>query len=106
MRFIELFTVSDKKIYIKHKEIIEIYEKQLCVSFNESEKRSLPKNKSKLFILNVNFEIQEYNEYAYYPSEIRQCTNQQNINRIRNQTIDEPKNEIIEEDIDFSVFGS
>ena len=63
MRFIELFTVSDKKIYIKHKEIIEIYEKQLCVSFNESEKRSLPKNKSKLFILNVNFEIQEYNEF-------------------------------------------
>ena len=61
--FIELFTVSDKKLYIKNKEILEIYEKQLCVSFNESEKRSLPKNKSKLFILNVNFEIQEYNEF-------------------------------------------
>ncbi|KAK8876424.1 hypothetical protein M9Y10_006631 [Tritrichomonas musculus] len=61
--FIELFTVSDKKLYIKNKEILEIYEKQLCVSFNESVKRSLPKNKSKQFILNVNFEIQEYNEF-------------------------------------------
>ena len=55
--FIELFTISDKKIYIKNKEILEIYEKQLCVSFNESEKRSLPKSKSKQFILNVNFEM-------------------------------------------------
>ena len=99
--FIELFTVQDKKIYINHKQILEIYEKQLCISFSESEKRSLPKNKSKLMILNVIFEAQEYKEFIYYPSEIRQCTNQQNINNIRNQIIDEPKDEIIEDEIDF-----
>ena len=102
--FIELFVFEDKKIYINHKQILEIYDKQLCISFSESDKRSLPKNKSKMFILNVDFEAQEYKEIVYYPSEIHQCLNQQNINRIRNQIIDEPKDEFIETEIDPDAF--
>ena len=102
--FIELFVFEDKNIYINHKQILEIYEKQLCISFSESDKRSLPKNKSKMFILNVDFEAQEYKEIVYYPSEIHQCLNQQNINRIRNQIIDEPKDEFIETEIDSDAF--
>ena len=99
---IELFTFSDKKIYINHQQILDIYEGQLCISFSESDKRSLPKNRSNLFMLNVDFEAQEYKEYIYYPSEICQCTNQQNINNIRNQIIDEPTEpEFVETEIDF-----
>ena len=55
---IELFTFSDKKIYINHQQILDIYEGQLCISFSKSYKRSLPKNKSKMFMLNVVFEAQ------------------------------------------------
>ena len=57
-----------------------------------------------MFILNVDFEAQEYKEIVYYPSEIHQCLNQQNINRIRNQIIDEPKDEFIETEIDPDAF--
>ena len=57
-----------KNIYIKHQQILDMFDGQLVLTFTESKKRDMP-NKKDLFYISIQFEQEEYNNIKYYPSE-------------------------------------
>ena len=57
-----------KNIYIKHQQILDMFDGQLVLTFTESKKRDMP-NKKDLFYISIHFEQEEYNNIKYYPSE-------------------------------------
>lgn len=56
-----------KNIYIKHQQILDMFDGQLVLNFTESKKRSMPNNKD-LYFISMAFEQEEYNNIKYYPS--------------------------------------
>ena len=56
-----------KKIYIKHQQILDMFDGQLVLTFTESKKRDMP-NKKDLYFISMAFDQEEYNSIYYYPS--------------------------------------
>ncbi|KAK8836399.1 hypothetical protein M9Y10_039742 [Tritrichomonas musculus] len=99
--FIELKCKDDKKKYITYKEIIEQFNGELIISFNESDKRKITKPKGMMFRLFIDFMQKEFNGINYYPSQIISVMNKKNINKIKSQV---HKQNYIEEDLPDDVF--
>ena len=95
-----LTTLNDE--YLKHQKILDLFEAQPVLSFNEGKKHWFEKDKSKLMYLTVDFKLKEYNGIKYYPSEMFQCLVQKNIDLIRKNKVSIPFSKlepIIEEEI-------
>ena len=80
-----------KKIYIKHQQILDMFDGQLVLTFTESKKRDMP-NKKDLFYISIHFEQEEFNNIIYYPSET--FTLLPSSNRYK-QIIDAVRNQIV-----------
>ena len=80
-----------KNIYIKHQQILDMFDGQLVLTFTESKKRDMP-NKKDLFYISIHFEQEEYNNIKYYPSETFTLLPSSNRNK---QIIDAVRNQIV-----------
>lgn len=95
--FIELEQKHNNKVFIQHKEILEMFDGlQLVVSFSENNKRKIDENKKdSMFKLNIYFQHKEFNGNAYYSSVLREVNNAKNVEKIRNQiTVYEEDNDL------------
>lgn len=100
--FIELINKQNKSTFITHKEILDTYDGQLIVSYNESSKRRIdPKNKDSLFKMTIYFDKKQFNGNFYYNSIIREVSNMKNVEKIRNQFI---KFDYVENDLPDDAF--
>ena len=87
--FIELIDKKNNSTYISHKEILDIYDGQLVVSYNENNKRKIdPIKKNSLFKMTIYFEKKQFNGNTYYNSIIREVNNTKNRDKIRDQVTD------------------
>ena len=89
---------SIKKIYIKHQQILDMFDGQLVLTFTESKKRDTP-NKKDLFYISIHFEQEEYNNIKYYPSETFTLLPSSNyykkiIDAVRNQIVRKAPEEV------------
>ena len=87
-----------KKIYIKHQQILDMFDGQLVLTFTESKKRDMP-NKKDLFYISIQFEQEEYNNIKYYPSETFTLLPSSNyykkiIDAVRNQIVRKAPEEV------------
>ena len=71
-----------KDIYIKHEDIIKMFDGQLVLTFTENRSRHLPRDTQHLYYLTI-----EYNGFTYYKTEMFQSTNPKNVELIRKQII-------------------
>lgn len=95
--FIELEQKHNNKVFIQHKEILEMFDGlQLVISFSENNKRKIDENKKdSMFKLNIYFQHKEFNGNAYYSSVLREVNNAKNVEKIRNQiTVYEEDNDL------------
>ena len=76
-----------KDIYIKHEDIIKMFDGQLVLTFTENRSRHLPRDKQNLYYLTIDFNQKEYNGFTYYKTEMFQSTNPKNVELIRKQII-------------------
>ena len=76
-----------KDVYIKHEDIIKMFDGQLILTFTENRSRHLPRDKQNLYYLTIDFNQKEYNGVTYYKTEMFQSMNPKNVELIRKQTI-------------------
>ena len=76
-----------KDIYIKHEDIIKMFDGQLILTFTENRSRHLPRDKQNLYYLTIDFNQKEYNGVTYYKTEMFQSMNTKNVELIRKQII-------------------
>ena len=76
-----------KDVYIKHEDIIKMFDGQLILTFTENRSRHLPRDKQNLYYLTIDFNQKEYNGFTYYKTEMFQSMNPKNVELIRKQTI-------------------
>ena len=76
-----------KDIYIKHEDIIKMFDGQLILTFTENRSRHLPRDKQNLYYLTIDFNQKEYNGFTYYKTEMFQSMNTKNVELIRKQII-------------------
>ena len=86
-----------KDIYIKHEDIIKMFDGQLVLTFTENRSRHLPRDKQNLYYLTIDFNQKEYKApygaqgeahgFTYYKTEMFQSTNPKNVELIRKQII-------------------
>lgn len=76
-----------KHEYIKHQQILDMFDGQLVLYFKESRSRYYPNNQNDLFYLLINFEKQECVNYEYYHSEMFRCGIKKNVMMIRKQEV-------------------
>ena len=76
-----------KDVYIKHEDIIKMFDGQLILTFTENRSRHLPRDKQNLYYLTIDFNQKEYNGVTYYPTEMFQSMNPKNVELIRKQII-------------------
>ena len=76
-----------KDIYIKHEDIIKMFDGQLVLTFTENRSRHLPRDKQNLYYLTIDFNQKEYNGFTYYKTEMFQSMNPKNVELIRKQII-------------------
>ena len=50
-----------KDVYIKHEDIIKMFDGQLILTFTENRSRHLPRDKQNLYYLTIDFNQKEYN---------------------------------------------
>ena len=81
---------TNKDEYLKHQKILDLFEAQPILTFNEGKKHWFEKDKTKLLYLVIELKEKEFNSFKYYPSEMFQCTNQKNIELIRKNEIQVP----------------
>ena len=87
-----------KKIYIKHQQILDMFDGQLVLTFTESKKRDMP-NKKDLYCISMAFDQEEYNNIKYYPSETFTLLPSSNyykkiIDAVRNQIVRKAPEEV------------
>ena len=73
--------------YIKHEDIVKMFDGQLVLTFTENRSRYLPRDKQNLYYLTIDFAQKEYNGFPYYPTEMFQSMNPKNVEVIRKQEI-------------------
>lgn len=76
-----------KDIYIKHEDIIKMFDGQLVLTFTENRSRHLPRDTQHLYYLTIDFNQKEYNGFTYYKTEMFQSMNPKNVELIRKQII-------------------
>ena len=76
-----------KDVYIKHEDIIKMFDGQLILTFTENRSRHLPRDKQNLYYLTIDFNQKEYNGFTYYKTEMFQSMNTKNVELIRKQII-------------------
>ena len=76
-----------KDVYIKHEDIIKMFDGQLILTFTENRSRHLPRDKQNLYYLTIDFNQKEYNGFTYYKTEMFQSMNPKNVELIRKQII-------------------
>ncbi len=76
-----------KDVYIKHEDIVKMFDGQLVLTFTENRSRYLPRDKQNLYYLTIDFAQKEYNGFPYYPTEMFQSMNPKNVEVIRKQEI-------------------
>ena len=76
-----------KDVYIKHEDIIKMFDGQLILTFTENRSRYLPRDKQNLYYLTIDFNQKEYNGFTYYKAEMFQSMNPKNVELIRKQII-------------------
>ena len=80
-------TKNMKDEYMKHQKILDLFEAQPILTFNEGKKHWLEKDKKKLLYLAVDFTQKEFKGNKYYPSEMFECNNKVNIELIRKNEV-------------------
>ncbi len=75
--------------YIKHAEVLKLFNGQPVITFKESSTRFNPKSVTKdgLFYLVIDTEEEEFEGISYYPSEMYQLGIKSNVESIRNQEV-------------------
>ena len=76
-----------KDVYIKHEDIIKMFDGQLILTFTENRSRHLPRDKQNLYYLTIDFNQKEYNGVTYYKTEMFQSMNTKNVELVRKQII-------------------
>ena len=76
-----------KDVYIKHEDIIKMFDGQLILTFTENRSRHLPRDKQNLYYLTIDFNQKEYNGFTYYKTEMFQSMNPKNVELIMKQII-------------------
>ena len=86
-----------KDVYIKHEDIVKMFDGQLVLTFTENRSRHLPRDKQNLYYLTIDFAQKEYKApygaqgeahgFPYYPTEMFQSMNPKNVEVIRKQEI-------------------
>ena len=85
-----------KDVYIKHEDIIKMFDGQLILTFTENRSRHLPRDKQNLYYLTIDFNQKEYNGFTYYKTEMFQSMNPKNVELIRKQINKEGTNTELE----------
>ena len=83
-------------VYIKHEDIIKMFDGQLVLTFTENRSRYLPRDKQNLYYLTIDFNQKEYNGFTYYKTEMFQSMNPKNVELIRKQINKEGTNTELE----------
>lgn len=80
---------SANNILITHKTLLEYFKGQPVISSSKLWDRLNPADKSKEHVLKVSFTIKEYEGTPYYPAQISILSIKSNIEKIRNQEVNE-----------------
>lgn len=84
--FILINTKDNKNIIIQHKDIFNLFEGELILTFNENNRRKIDLDKKDiLYMLQISFDPKDFNGNIYYNSILREVTNEKNIKKIRKQ---------------------
>ena len=84
--FFKLF-INKETTYIKHSEILEMFESQPIISYSEGKTKYLPKNKEGLYYITIFFTTKEWNGVKYHPTKINETKSENNVKLIREQEI-------------------
>lgn len=76
-------------ILITHKTLLEYFKGQPVISSSKLWDRLNPADKSKVHVLKVSFTTKEYEGTPYYPAQISILSIKSNIEKIRNQEVNE-----------------
>lgn len=76
-------------ILITHKTLLEYFKGQPVISSSKLWDRLNPADKSKVHVLKVSFTTKEYEGTPYYPAHISIISIKRNIEKIRNQEVNE-----------------
>lgn len=76
-------------ILITHKTLLEYFKGQPVISSSKLWDRLNPADKSKVHVLKVSFTTKEYEGTPYYPAQISILSIKRNIEKIRNQEVNE-----------------
>ena len=80
---------SANNILITHKTLLEYFKGQPVISSSKLWDRLNPADKSKVHVLKVSFTTKEYEGTPYYPAQISILSIKSNIEKIRNQEVNE-----------------
>ena len=80
---------SANNILITHKTLLEYFKGQPVISINKLWDKLNPADKSKIHVLKVSFTTKEYEGTPYYPAQISVLSLKRNIERIRNQRVND-----------------
>lgn len=93
--FIELISKNGDIKYISHKEILNLFDGQLVISYNENQRRKIePKKDHAIYKLTILFEKKQFNGNNYYNSNIIECNNVNNCEKIRKQVTQFVENDL------------
>lgn len=76
-----------KNINLTNQRIVDIFNGNLVVSFNESSFKKLPKEKDLICELVIKFDGKLFREMVFYETDILICSNKKSIDLIRKQEI-------------------
>ncbi len=101
--FIELINKNNESIFMPHKEIIEKFDGQLVIAYNESNRRKIEEaKKENLYRMVIYFKPKTFSGNTYYNSIIQEVTNEKNKEHIRKQVVEIA--EEVENDIPDQIF--
>ena len=89
-----------KSVVLGHKKLLEFFNTQPIVSFNENKNRVVNKRED-IQYLGINFEKKEFNNIQYYPCEIMTSLDNKLVERIKESKV---VNNVNEEEVDESEF--
>ena len=94
---------TTRNLYLKHQGIINLFNIQPVISFNEHKYTSFTKVNNSLLYLSINFKLKQLNDFQYYPFIVSKCIVDKNIKLIRKNEINNSFNNF-EDEIPDDVF--
>ena len=94
---------TTRNLYLKHQGIINLFNIQPVISFNEHKYTSFTNFNNSLLYLSINFKLKQLNDFQYYPFIVSKCIVDKNIKLIRDNEINNSFNNF-EDEIPDDVF--